>query len=100
MPKDRKKLDFHELMRQPGFEWIRLYFEKNYPNKNFIVEPVVINSKDKKDGVYYLLSDAGSYSYLRFDGKMNFGRNAWVLGNSTVFTNSSYRLQTIKITVI
>lgn len=101
MPKDRKKLDFHELVRRPGFEWVRLYFEKNYQNKNFIIEPILLNKVGgKKDGVYYLTGGEiliHPYSYL--DKKRPINRGGFYLFNNYNYP-SVWSIYAIKITVI
>lgn len=99
MPKDRKNLDFHELMRQPGFEWIRLYFEKNYPNKNFLLDPICDrNFNTKKEGVYYLAREEAIYSASYLNGKRPLHRRGYFLADRILYR--SWDLPVIKITVI
>ncbi len=99
MPKDRKKLDFHTLMAQPGFEWIRLYFEKNYPNKNFIVEPYFGGVATAESGVYYLSFDKDSHAWYTLKGKKSVSRKKWVLTDAIIW-DGGYNHQVIKVKVI
>ena len=100
MPKYIKNLDFQELVRQPGFEWIRLYFEKYYANKNFIIEPYYGGPIAVEESVYYLFNDTEGQLNLRFKGKQPLSMVGWRICDSIVDSTDDFYYLMIKIRVI
>ena len=100
MSKAIKNLDFDELVRQPGFEWIRLYFEQNYKNKNFVIDAVYLHNTPKEEGVYYLLDDQSAHSLMIFNGYRAYGRGGVSIGNKISGLPYNYKLRVIRIRVI